>query len=102
MDCAHRGAFEGARLDNISIAPGGPTVPLGLRFVSVSRDAAAQAVTVVWASEPGKTYLIEAGTDFENWDELQDGYESGGAETSFTEQGIPAETTERYYRVREE
>lgn len=96
------GAFETVLLDNIAAGPGGPRTALGIRFVEVAVNRAAGSASITWTSKPGATYIIEAGSNLVDWDELQDGYESGGEETTFQEDDLPAETVERYYRVREE
>lgn len=97
------GATETVQLDNIILGPGGPRTDGGLQFTDVIFDPSTRAVSITWASTPGATYLIEADDDLQpDWDELEDGFESQGETTTFTETGIPAETTVRYYRVREE
>jgi hypothetical protein len=94
------GAHETVRIDNLFIGSGGPPTQLGLRFTDIVFDSTTRNCTITWASRPGRLYIIDAGGDFQNWEELQDGFESEGDSTSFTEEGIPADTQERYYRVR--
>ena len=57
-----------------------------------------------WTSGPGRIYAVEITTDLANseWIELDDGVESEGALTEFTDDdaerlGLP----EAYYRIRE-
>ena len=95
------GAHETVRIDNLNVG-GGAAPSLGLRFTDVQFDSATRNCTVTWASKEGRLYIIEAGDDLENWEELQDGLEATGESTSFTEEGIPAGVKARYYRVREE
>lgn len=98
------GATETLQLDNIVLGPGGPrTGGGGLQFSDVSFNPTTRSASITWKSTPGATYLIEADDNLQpDWDELEDGFESQGEETTFTEEDIPGETTERYYRVKQE
>jgi hypothetical protein len=108
------GANETLLIDNLRISIGGPSE--NFRIVSIERvivpgvDPAPDtaSVTLTWNSRDGKSYTVLAssgevdgsGLIFE--DELDDGVESEGAATSFTEIGIPLGTAVRYYRIVEQ
>ena len=76
------------------------TLP-GFRFEILNIETAFEenSVTITWSSRPGESYLIEASADLSEWTELDDGVESDGDTTSFTENPIPANSAVRYYRV---
>jgi hypothetical protein len=81
----------------------GPGSSFEIIDVQVAGTGDNRSVTFTWRSAPGGSYAIEATTDFQGeWVELDDGVESAGAETSFTESNIPVGTSGRYYRVRRE
>ena len=74
----------------------------GLGIPRITRfqvDTATRNVTIEWASRTGKTYTLERTTNFDLWEELEDGIESGGETTSFQDAGVPADIDEAYYRV---
>lgn len=75
--------------------------PGGLRFTDVTFDTITGSVTVVWDSKSGRTYIIERSPDLENWQELDDGWDSGGDSTTYTDNAVPAEAAKLYYRVTE-
>ena len=56
-------------------------------------------MTLIWQSRPGRTYAVFVSEDLLTWTELNDGVDSGGEQTSFTEEEISQEETSRYYRV---
>ncbi|MGK0185592.1 MAG: hypothetical protein ACI9R3_001370 [Verrucomicrobiales bacterium] len=108
------GANETLLIDNLRISIGGPSE--NFRIVSIERvivpgvDPAPDtaSVTLTWNSRDGKVYTVFAGNGEADDDglvlddELDDGVESGGEITSFTESGIPLGTAVRYYRILEQ
>ncbi len=78
-----------------SAAPGG-----GLAITGIEFDATAGSATVTWTSKPGRTYSVDVSSDLEIWEELEDGIDSEGEMTSYTEMELGS-TTPRFYRVRE-
>ena len=70
------------------------------RSPRVFRDAAGD-VTIVWNSRPNRDYAVDVTTDFEIWNELDDGVESEGETTSYTDSPGAAAATTRGYLVRE-
>ena len=61
------------------------------------------SVTITWHSRAGRSYIIDASADLQEWQELTDSHPSQGDATEFTEnaESVRAATT-RYYRVTEE
>ena len=92
------GAHETVQIDNLFIGSGGPPTDLGLRFTDIFFNSQTRDCTITWTSRQGANYIIEASPDLQNWEELQDGYEGEEEETSFTDQGIPADVKMKYYR----
>ena len=45
-------------------------------------------VTLTWSSRPGKVYAVEWSNDLIEWDELDDGVDSGGDSTSFVDDAV--------------
>ena len=84
-----------------NVVPGGPS-PSPLAVLSVSRDAATGAVTIVWASEPGKSYAVSQSDTMANgsWADVPGTIASGGATTSVTITP-PAAQTVRFYRIKQ-
>lgn len=70
------------------------------RITAITRTE--DTVTLTWSSRAGKTYALEAAPNVSEWLEVDDGIESMGAETTFTDRS-PELLNEavRYYRVRE-
>jgi hypothetical protein len=56
--------------------------------------------TIQWTSTPGVSYLVEGSPNLQQWLEIEDSVESGGATTEFTDEALPEGTNEFYYRVR--
>jgi hypothetical protein len=56
-------------------------------------------VTLTWTSRGGEVFSVETSFDLGTWLELDDGIPGEIDTTSFTETGIPAGTSRRYYRV---
>jgi hypothetical protein len=61
------------------------------------------SVTITWDSRAGRSYIIDASADLQEWEELTDSHPSQGDATEFTEnaESVRGATT-RYYRVTEE
>ena len=78
----------------------GSSVPF--EITEINLDQQNRAVTLTWNSSPGATYAVAFSTDLIEWIELEDGLNSDGESTEFTEEGIPPDAPWRYYRVREE
>ena len=71
----------------------------GFAITKLVRNPTNKEVSVTWPSSPGATYSIDSSTDLTEWLEVQDGVESEGTETTFTQTD---EESENYYRVRKE
>jgi hypothetical protein len=56
--------------------------------------------TIIWTSNPRKTYAVESSTDLISWIELDDGIAGKEEQTSFGDEPA-AGTVEIYYRVRQ-
>ena len=80
----------------------GPRAGFEIIDVNVAEAGGNRSATFTWRSAPGRSYAVEATADFEDWVELDDGVASQGAETSFTESNLSADTDVRYYRVTQE
>ena len=71
------------------------------QIVGLRRDAESGAATITWNSRAGATYIVEFSPDLQRWLELDDGVQSGGETTSFTDgDNAAANPLEGYYRVR--
>jgi len=57
------------------------------------------AATIFWTSRPGATYAVEFSPDLQRWLELDDGVDSEGEITSFTDEVNAPNASEGYYRV---
>lgn len=86
-------------LDNLRLIDQGAeaSAPDFFEISSVSLDAG--NATLVWPSTMNAVYAVESSTDLQNWNELDDGVESAGDETSFTAEIGEAAVT--YFRVRQ-
>jgi hypothetical protein len=73
-----------------------------LVITCIDLDAANNDATLRWNSFPGATYAVETSDDLITWVVVASGYPSGGESTTFTDSGIAAGTTRRFYRVGEE
>ena len=71
-----------------------------LQFTDVQLDSERGEVTLTWSSRNGRTYAVDRSTDLIIWNELDDGVQSEGDSTSFTDEP-PAGAPEVIYRVRE-
>ncbi|MGK0185913.1 MAG: hypothetical protein ACI9R3_001696 [Verrucomicrobiales bacterium] len=74
---------------------------VGTQFSISNVELVEGGVTLTWPSKEGETYKIEYAPDLNNWEEAEDGLESGGTTTSYTAT-VPAGTQIRYFRVSEE
>ena len=79
---------------------GGPPRSGDLRILTAT--VANGQTTLTWTSAPGASYTIEGTANLQQWVEIEDGVESGGETTEFTDEGLPAGTKEYYYRVLEQ
>ncbi|MEZ5324114.1 MAG: hypothetical protein R3F19_03520 [Verrucomicrobiales bacterium] len=72
-------------------------------ITDISREAATGSVSLTFSSTIGKVYAIDyATTDFSgDWNEVTDGIEADGAETTFTDTFVAPGQSVIYYRVRE-
>ncbi|MEZ5323735.1 MAG: LamG-like jellyroll fold domain-containing protein [Verrucomicrobiales bacterium] len=76
--------------------------PAPTQIADITVDRGANKATITWKSTPGKEYALEWTDDFVIWRELDDGIVGAeGETTSADDAAIPAESQERYYRVRE-
>lgn len=87
------------RIDNIQLGPSANLAPLSITNIDVIEGAESSSVTLIWQSRPGRTYAVFFSEDLLTWTELNDSVESGGDQTSFTEETVSLEQTSRYYRV---
>lgn len=77
-------------------------IPGGFQIMEFSVVSDKTQATVVWESQPGRFYAVDASTGLSNWNELMGNIQATGEETSYTDAEIPAaEGDERYYRVRQ-
>ncbi|MEZ5324770.1 MAG: choice-of-anchor D domain-containing protein [Verrucomicrobiales bacterium] len=82
---------------------GGSFAPFSI--TAIVPDLAAKSVTITWTSLEGVSYRIEKTPVLEDgveWQELEDGYESAGDETSYTDSSLDGSETSLYYRVVQE
>jgi hypothetical protein len=85
--------------DRIVLGPVDGGTGVGFVITEIIRNPTTNEVTLKWVSSPGATYSVESSTDLKEWLELQDGVESQGTETTYTE---PDASAENYFRVRRE
>lgn len=78
-------------------------IPLVIEDVQLHLGEASNAVTVTWNSRRGRVYGVYSTTNLQNdeWEELDDGIESEGESTSFTDEGIPLTDKKKFYKVME-
>lgn len=73
-----------------------------IKSIEVTSDGATRSVTVTWNSQNNRAYALDAAPDMVEWLEVDDGIESEGSETTYTETSAALlNETVRYYRVRE-
>lgn len=96
-DGSNQDGCDGTFLSMLISPTGGGGLPFQVETITYADGAA----TFTWKSSPNATYTIEQATEIPEWLELDDGIESDGETTSFTD-SPPAGTTQRYYRVRRE
>ncbi len=98
--------LDAAQVANMFAVPGATALsgaPPSLAFSDVAYDAGAGQLTMTWNSLPGKLYLLEDTTDYEEWEEIDDSIESEGLSTSYTLGGVdPGSEPERGFRIREQ
>jgi hypothetical protein len=78
-------------------------IPLVIEDVQLDLGKSSNAVTVTWNSRRGRVYGVYSTTNLQSgeWEELDDGIESEGDSTSFTDEGIPLTDKKRFYKVME-
>ncbi|MGK0187205.1 MAG: hypothetical protein ACI9R3_002991 [Verrucomicrobiales bacterium] len=84
---------------NIGSASGGSSVPF--QISSLDLNDAGTVVTLTWNSNPNRLYAVEVSLDLEEWLEVDDGVESEGEETTFTDAAIEPGTNVLYYRIKD-
>ena len=73
-----------------------------IKSIVVTTETDKRSVTLTWNSRAGRSYALEAAPDIDQWLEVDDGIDSGGTETSYTESSAELlNEPVRYYRVRE-
>ena len=98
----HDGTPEGDATIDLSLnAPCTGTSGTGFQITSIVFDDQTRDATVTWTSKPNRTYAISFSPDLQAWSEIDDGIESQGEQTSFTDEAVPAEDDARYYRITE-
>ncbi|NRB46022.1 MAG: hypothetical protein HRU47_14495, partial [Verrucomicrobiales bacterium] len=101
------GANEDLFIDNFVLSLG--TLGAPFQITEVTRDGT--EVNLTWASKPNRIYLIERSEDMENdaddsnrdgivgfWEEIDDGVESEGETTSFTDE-VPEDSKKMFWRI---
>jgi hypothetical protein len=90
---------DGATIDLTLNAPclGGDGTPF--QIIEIAYTPVGRSVALTWTSTANRIYSLEFSSDLKAWTEVDDGIESEGDETTFTDEGIPADVSERYYRV---
>ena len=102
------GALDDVRIYQGALSPeeimglleGGPTTEFEITAIEKSNGE----LTLTWNSAPGRVYAVEATTDLADpvWLEIDDGVESEGDSTQFTDDDAArVGGAEAYYRVRE-
>lgn len=89
---------------NFVLLPAAPLSQAPFEITDFSVNRGANQATITFRSRPGASYSIATSTTLldVDWLELEDGLESEGESTSFTDPAIPADSRERYYRVTEQ
>ena len=77
---------------------GGDRPAIQILGIDVSGDAGSTS-TITWSSAADETYDVEWSENLVDWNDLAAGVESAGEETSVDDADIPAEVTQRYYRI---
>ena len=72
------------------------------QVTQIALNPANTAVTLTWNSRTGATYKVESSTNFQDWLEVDDGVDSEGEETTYTDESVEQGTKSIYYRVIEE
>ena len=87
---------SGAAPDTIS---GPPPPGADFRVSSVSINPSTRAITLTWASQPGRSYAVQRSADLRSWETVQSGVVSAGTSTVFTAPPPAAGTVKLFYRV---
>ena len=85
--------------NNAGSESGGSGVPF--QISSLDLNEAGTEVTLAWNSGPNRLYAVDASLDLQDWLEVDDGVESEGEVTTFTDDAVEAGTKALYYRVRD-
>lgn len=64
-------------------------------------NEAVTSANLTWESRPGESYTIDVSLDLETWLEVEDGIESEGEQTTYTDNSLEPGSPALYYRVRE-
>lgn len=91
--------FDYIRLGRIGAS--GPSPVIQPEITAVNYNAVRNEVTLRWKSVSGARYTVETSSSLRagQWAPLQTGIVATGAETSFLDTTIPANTPVRFYRV---
>ncbi|MGK0185479.1 MAG: hypothetical protein ACI9R3_001257 [Verrucomicrobiales bacterium] len=72
-----------------------------IKSIEVASDGATRSITLTWNSQDNRSYALDASPTLGDWLEVDDGIESGGSETTYTETSAALlDENVRYYRVR--
>ena len=91
---------EGIGIDSLELKLLNVSERVEFAITDLAINSETNAVTIKWNSASNQTYGVDRSFNLEAWDELADGVESGGAETSYEDTDVPDGTREAYYRVR--
>lgn len=83
--------------EEIIFGSNGSSTPF--QISSIELNEAATSALITWNSRPNTSYSVESSFNLENWVELDDGIESEGDETTFTDIGLEPNTPMLYYRI---
>ena len=75
----------------------GPVTPL--QIINLSYDAESENVSITWASHPDSFYTVESSIDMKVWQEMDDGIESQGEETTHDHLILDNKDKSRFYRI---
>jgi hypothetical protein len=78
---------------------GGP--PSTITVTSIVRNASSGDVSLTWTSSDQESYSVDASENLKDWTVIERFVFGEPATTSHMETGIPANTTRRFYRIRE-
>jgi hypothetical protein len=97
------GVVAGRTVDFDYIRIGTVGLPQPIAITGFSYDALFREVTLTWTSSSGSTYRIEATDSFLSpWSVVATGLAGDPGTTNYIDDSLPADATQRYYRVRRE